>query len=98
MAIANSSLTTTFGRNSSYPTSIHSNNQSDVFNRRRFSSTTILPSSIDLYSKNNSLNYQTLDQQIELNLNNSSSWIERCKQRLTNILKKISKPITKQGK
>jgi hypothetical protein len=92
--------TTTFGRHSSYPTSINSNNQSSgIFNGKRCSSTTILPSSIDsTYSKINSINSQTLDRQIELNLTGNSSWIERCKQRVTNILKQISKPTIKQGK
>jgi uncharacterized membrane protein len=101
MPATNSSLTTTFGRNSSYPTreslTISFNNQSGVFNGRRCSSTTAIPpSSIDQYTK---INSQTLDRQIELNLNDhSSSWIERCKQRVTNIFKQISKPTTKTGK
>src|SRR5690349_7626507 len=98
MALTNNSLTITFGRNSSYPTSINSNNQSGVFNGRRCSSTTILPSSIDQDSKINSINSQTLDRHIELNLTNNISWIERCKQRVTNILKQFSKPTTKQSK
>ena len=101
MSVTNSSLTTTFGRNSSYPTheslAVSLNNQSGVFNGRRCSSTTAIPPPpIDQYSKVNS---QTLDRHIELNLNNNSStWIERCKQRVTDIFKQISKPTTKQGK
>jgi len=101
MSITNNSLITTFGRNSSYPTSIHSKNQSNgVFNGKRCSSTTILPSSssIDSYSKINSVNSQTLDRHIQLNSTSNSSWLERCKQRVTNILKQISKPTIKQGK
>jgi hypothetical protein len=105
MSITNNSqaatTTTTFGRNSSYPTSINSNNQSSgLFNGKRCLSITILPSSIDSssYSKINSINSQTLDRQIELNLTGNSSWIERYKQRVTNIFKRISKPTMKQGK
>jgi hypothetical protein len=100
MAAINNSVTTTFGRNSSYPTceslSSNSNHQLGVFNGRRCSSTTILPSSIDQYSKPMSVNYQTLDRQIHVNEN--LSWIERCKQRVTNFFKQISKSTTKQGK
>jgi hypothetical protein len=90
----------TFGRNSSYPTceslSNTSNNQFGVFNGRRCSSTTMLPSSIDQYPKATSVNYQTLDRQSHLHEN--LSWIERCKQRVTNFFKQISKSTTKQGK
>jgi hypothetical protein len=96
---ATTTTTTTFERHSSYPTSINSNPQSGVFNGRRCSSTTILPSFIDQDFKIKSVNnYRTLDRQIELNLTDNSSWVERCKQRITNILKQISKPTTKQGK
>lgn len=95
----NSSITTsTFGRNSSYPTSIYLNNQSNgIFSERRCLSTMIHPSSDDSYSKPKLVNSQTLDRQIDLNITENVSWIERCKQRITNILKQISKP-TKQGK
>jgi len=100
MATISNSLTTTFGRNSSYPKceslSRTSNNQFGVFNGRRCSSTIILPSSIDQYPKGTSVNYQTLDRQIHLHEN--LSWIERCKQRVTNFFKQISKSTTKQGK
>lgn len=88
--------TTTFGRNSSCPTSIHSNNQSNgIFNQRRCSSTIIHPSSNNSYLTTNS---RTLDRQIDIDLIENLSWIERCKQHVTNILKQISKPTVKQGK
>jgi len=90
--------TTTFERHFSYPTSINSNKESGVFNGRRCSSTTILPSSINQGLKMNSVNSQTLDRHIQLNLNENRSWLERCKQRVTNIFKQISKPTMKQGK
>jgi hypothetical protein len=48
--------------------------------------------------KINSVNSQTLDRHIQLNLNENRSWLERCKQRVTNIFKQISKPTMKQGK
>ncbi|CAF2448136.1 unnamed protein product [Rotaria sp. Silwood2] len=100
MSIRNNSLIRTHGRNSSYPIcesfSISLNNQSGIFNSRQCSSTTILISSLDRYSKTNIINYDTLDRQIQSSLNDNSSWIERCKQNLTNILKQIFKPIIKQ--
>ncbi|CAF4641844.1 unnamed protein product [Rotaria socialis] len=92
----------TQGRNSSYPISesshIHSNNQSEIFNERRCISTTILASSLDHYTKTNSVNYQIVDQPMQLNSSDNSSWIQRCKQSIANIFKQISKPIIKQGK
>ncbi|CAF3299571.1 unnamed protein product [Rotaria socialis] len=90
----------TQGRNSSYPISesshIHSNNQSEIFNERRCISTTILASSLDHYTKTNSVNYQIVDQPMQLNSSDNSSWIQRCKQSIANIFKQISKPIIKQ--
>ncbi|CAF1276205.1 unnamed protein product, partial [Rotaria sordida] len=101
MSIENNSLIRAHGRNSSYPIcenlSNNLNNQIGIFNGRRCSSTiTIPPSSLDQYSKINIINYETFDRSIQSNLNDNSSWIERCKQNLTNILKHISKPIMKQ--
>ncbi|CAF1645107.1 unnamed protein product, partial [Adineta ricciae] len=99
-AISNlgTTTTTTFGRNSSYPTcetlSFHSHNQSGVYNGRRCSSTTILPSANEQSLKGNPVNYRTLDRQTHLNLTENLSWLERCKQRLTNLLKQISKSNT----
>ncbi len=98
MSITNNSLTTTFERHFSYPTSINSNTEAGAFNGRRCSSTTILSSSMDQDLKINSVNSQTLDRHIQLNLNENRSWLERCKQRVTNIFKQISKPTMKQGK
>ncbi|CAF1370460.1 unnamed protein product [Rotaria magnacalcarata] len=87
-------------RNSSYPFAesslSHSNNQSEIFNERRCISTTILTSSLDHYTKTNAVNYQIVDQPMQLNSIDNSSWIERCKQSITNIFKQISKPIIKQ--
>ncbi|CAF1492898.1 unnamed protein product, partial [Rotaria sp. Silwood1] len=100
MAVRNNTLIRTHERNSSYPIceslSINLNNQMGIFNDRQCSSTRILTSSLDRYSKTNIVNYEIFDRPIQPNLNDNSSWIERCKQSLTNILKQISRPIIKQ--
>ena len=102
-AISNPGTTTTFGRNSSYPTcetlSFHSHNRSGVYNGRRCSSTTILPSANEHSLKENPANYRTLDRQTHLKFTENLSWLERCKQRLANLFKQISKSsAVKQGK
>lgn len=104
MSMTNNSLitttTTTFARNSSCPTSIHSNQQSTGFNGRRcFSSATLPPVTSDEFDlKNKSVNCQTLGRDMQLNDNANISWFDRCKQRVTNIFKQISKPTSREGK
>lgn len=100
--MANNSLpTTTFARNSSCPTSIHSNQQPPSFNGRRCFSSATLPASTlsdEFNSKTKSVNCQTLERDMQLNDNVNISWFDRCKQRVTNIFKQISKPTSREGK
>lgn len=101
MSIQNISSIRTRGQNCSYSfsetSSLRGNNQSEIFDGRLSKSTIVFSSSLDCNSNINYRNYQTVDRPMQLNSSDSASWIERCKQTIKNLLKQISKPITKQG-
>ena len=102
MPAFSSEFMTIFERNLSCVTyenlSIRSNNQYGTFNQKRCSSTVVLTSSLDQYSKTNAVNYERFNQSIQFHIIRNLSWIQRCKQRIITILKEISKLIIVHGK